>query len=324
MAIKGFSEDIVQALDFDPFAESGTDGGTDTRAPRANLPPAPEGDQSLAPGRDPASGKFVPGGKQPAGTSEAARANARNEGRDVSPDGVKPGQPREALRVPTGPAARPGEPEGSPQNTVQELMERVKNSGFAVPQTPVQQPSQGQPQRPNFPNYDYSKPWAEQKVNLPGELLDAIFHEDRAVAGQGMEVLVNTMYNALANEIHTRIAAVLHNVPQALENMTDLRVGQRALKDKFYGKFPELNTQEGQSTVYTIAQNISQLYTNMGQNVDPMSDDFIQYVGDEARKVLGIAPQPRPAPRRQFQTGGGTRDGGGSGGNPFMEAIGLA
>jgi hypothetical protein len=113
-------------------------------------------------------------------------------------------------------------------------------------------------------------------------------------------------------------------VPQALENMTDLRVGQRALKDKFYGKFPELNNQEGQSTVYSIAQNISQLYANMGQSVDPMSDDFIQYVGEEARKVLGINPQPKPMPRRQFQTGGGTRDGGGSGGNPFMEAIGLA
>jgi hypothetical protein len=203
-------------------------------------------------------------------------------------------------------------------------MERVKASGFAVPQSPVAPAAPQRGPAPNFPQYDYSRPWSEQRVNLPPELLEAIFHEDRAVAGQGMEVLVNTMYNALANDIHTRIAAVLHNVPQALENMTDLRVGQRALKDKFYGKFPELNNQEGQSTVYSIAQNISQLYANMGQSVDPMSDDFIQYVGEEARKVLGINPQPKPMPRRQFQTGGGTRDGGGSGGNPFMEAIGLA
>jgi hypothetical protein len=176
---------------------------------------------------------------------------------------------------------------------------------------------------PNFPQYDYSRPWPEQRVNLPGELLEAIFHEDRDIAAQGMGVLINTLYNSLASEVHTRIAAILHQVPQYLENHTGTAMGQAALRDKFYGQFPHLATQQGMSTVYTIAQNVAALYQNMGQQIDPMSDDFIRYVGSEAERVLGLNQQ-RPAPRRQFQTGGGTRDGGGQGGNPFMEAIGLA
>ena len=303
----------------------GSDGGSENRAPR--IPPGAGGtgqDQGSdqVPGgrdRDPVTGKFLSGG------TPMQRANAQNQakGRDVSPDGAKPGQMREALRVPTAQPVRPDEP-GEPQgqNSVHELMERVKQAGPVIPSTPVQQ-DPGPRAQPNFPRYDYSQPWKEQRVNLPPELLDAIFHEDRGVAAQGMEVLVNTMYNAIANDIHTRIAAVVHQVPQVLENMTDMRVGQRALRDKFYTKFPELGTQQGMQTVYSIAQNVAGLYQNMGQQVDPMSDDFINYVGEQARQVLGVASAQK-APRRQFQTGGGTRDGGGSNGNPFMEAIGLA
>jgi hypothetical protein len=328
MAIKGFSEEIVQAMEFDPFAELGSDGGSETRAPRT--PPSPgaggtgqEPDQSAGSReRDPVTGKFLSGGTP---MQRAKQGREATQGRDVSPDGAKPGQMRDAFKVPTAPTVRPDEP-GDPsqsQNSVHELMERVKQAGPVIPSTPVQQQDASPRPQPQFPRYDYSKPWTEQRVNLPPELLDAIFHEDRGVAAQGMEVLVNTMYNAIANDIHTRIAAVLHNVPQALENMTDMRVGQRALRDKFYTKFPELGTQQGMQTVYAIAQNVAGLYQNMGQQVDPMSDDFINYVGEQARQVLGVAPQAK-APRRQFQTGGGTRDGGGSNGNPFMEAIGLA
>lgn len=327
MAIKGFSEEIVQAMEFDPFAELGSDGGSETRAPRT--PPAPGAggtgqDQDQTAGgreRDPVTGKFLSGGTP---MQRAAAANAA-KGRDVSPDGAKPGQMREAFKVPNAPTVRPDEP-GDPsqsQNSVHELMERVKQAGPVIPSAPIQQQDASPRPQPQFPRYDYSQPWKEQRVNLPPELLDAIFHEDRGVAAQGMEVLVNTMYNAIANDIHTRIAAVLHNVPQALENMTDMRVGQRALRDKFYTKFPELGTQQGMQTVYAIAQNVAGLYQNMGQQVDPMSDDFINYVGEQARQVLGVASAQK-APRRQFQTGGGTRDGGGSNGNPFMEAIGLA
>jgi len=323
MAIKGFSEEIVQAMEFDPFAELGSDGGTEHRAPRTPPTPGAGGTgQEVESGggreRDPITGKFLSGG------TPMQRAKAQTQGRDVSPDGAKPAQMREAPRVPTAPTVRPDEPvEQQGQNSVHELMERVKQAGPVMPTAPVQQQEAGPRAQPQFPRYDYTKPWAEQRVNLPPELLDAIFHEDRGVAAQGMEVLVNTMYNAIANDIHTRIAAIVHQVPQVLENMTDMRVGQRALRDKFYTKFPELGTAQGMQTVYAIAQNVAGLYQNMGQQVDPMSDDFINYVGEQARQVLGVAPTAK-APRRQFQTGGGTRDGGGSNGNPFMEAIGLA
>jgi hypothetical protein len=335
MAIKGFSEEIVQAMDFDPFAELGSDGGTENRAPRAPVPGARDGTSGgqqpavPVPQKDPVTGRFLPTGGTPTQRANAAR-NAQ-PGRDVSPDGARQGQTREAQRVPTAPPVRPDEPVdpqgGTPPagNSVQELMERVKQAGPVMPTTPVQQePGPGQRPQPQFPRYDYSKPWTDQKVQLPAELLDAIFHEDRSVAAQGMDVLVNTMYNSLANEIHTRIAAIVHQVPQVLENMTDMRMGQRQLRDKFYGQFPELANPQGMQTVYSIAQNVAALYQNMGQEVDPMSDDFVNYVGEQARQVLGIAPAPQRQPRRQFQPGGGTRNGGGSNGNPFMEAIGLA
>jgi len=298
MAIKGFSEDVVQAMEFDPFqALGGDDGGvTDGRAPRA---------------RDTGTGRYT---KAP--PSQAIPA-APTVGRDVSPDGTGT-QTRDTRVAPTAPV-RPVET-AAPQNSVSELMERVQSVPLAsavAATPPPQQPSAPQPR----PRYDYSQPYSEQQINLPTELLQAIFHEDANVAAQGMNVLVNTMYNSMMQDIHNRIATILYNAPAYLENHSEMKMAQRALKDKFYGKFKELNTPQGQATVYSLAQNVAALYQNMGQSVDPMSDDFIDYVGNEAMKMLGLS---RVAPRRTFQTGGGTREGGGTGGNPFMEAIGLA
>lgn len=322
MSIKGMSEEVVSALEFDPFVESKGTISSGERPPPPSPTPAARGGDSVPitgpAGRDPASGRFTPAG-QPVQQGRTVPA-APTVGRDVGPDGTG-FQRREAQGVPTPATVRPDEG-GTTTNSVEELMNRVKEAGpiaQPVPQAPMQQTRQ-----PNFPQYDYSKPWPEQNVNLPAELLDAIFHEDRDIAAQGMSVLVNTMYNALASEVHMRIAAILHQVPQYLDGYTSVSHGQQALRDKFYSAYPHLATQQGMSTVYTIAQNVAALYANMGQSVDPMSDDFIRYVGEQAERVLGVGAQPKPAPRRQFQTGGGTRDGGGIGGNPFMEAIGMA
>jgi hypothetical protein len=108
-----------------------------------------------------------------------------------------------------------------------------------------------------------------------------------------------------------------------MDRQTEVKMQQRALRDKFYGRFKELQTQQGMQTVYSLAANVAQMYQNMGQPIDPMSDDFIEYVGNQAMRMLGITPRQRQAPRKQFQSGGGSRPANGSD-NPFMEAIGMA
>ena len=64
------------------------------------------------------------------------------------------------------------------------------------------------------------------------------------------------------------------------------------------------------------------MYQSMGQNVDPMSDDFVSYRRGQAMKMLGRT-KPVQVPRRQFATGGAGRENGASD-NPFMSAIGMA
>ena len=115
--------------------------------------------------------------------------------------------------------------------------------------------------------------------------------------------MINTMYNSIMNDVHTRVAEVLYHTPQMVSGTADLKVAQNQLKQKFYGKWPELNDPMGQTTVHTLALNIANMYQSMGQNVDPMSDDFVSYVGEQAMKMLGRT-KPVQVPRRQFATGG--------------------
>jgi hypothetical protein len=170
--------------------------------------------------------------------------------------------------------------------------------------------------------YDYSKPWAEQKVELPQQLVEAIFSEDRNIAATGMSVLVNTIYNGLMADMHTRVAEMMHLIPRMGSEQTELAVARNALKTKFYGRWPELGDPVGMQTVYSLATNIANVYQQTGQQFDPNSDEFIEYVGDQAMRVLGRASAQRQ-PRRSFQTGGGARESGNPD-NPFMAAIGMA
>ena len=66
------------------------------------------------------------------------------------------------------------------------------------------------------------------------------------MAAQGMGVLINTMYNSIMNDVHTRVAEVLYHTPQMVSGTADLKVAQNQLKQKFYGKWPELNDPVGQ------------------------------------------------------------------------------
>lgn len=345
MGIKGMSAEITDALNFDPFdalsnegaggtgpADSGTRGEAplvqqrqdrqDRTAQPARQPPQVPGE----PQRDP-SGRFVPRSQQP---PSAARASAA------------PAAPasRAAPASPTPPAPAPGQQPAEPVNAVAELMSRLKDTPLAfqsaapadagVPGT-YQAPVPGAPGRsqaaPAQPqtrfSHDYSRPWNEQKVDLPPQLLDAIFNEDRGVAAQGMAVLVNSMYNSIMNDVHTRVAEVLRNAPHMTASVASVTTGQQALKAKMYGAFPELGDQQGMQTTYALATQVANMYSQMGQTIDPMSDDFINYVGEQAMKVLGRVRKAKEEPRRQFSTDGAGREQFG-GNNPFMEAIGMA
>src|SRR5262245_29327943 len=105
------SEEVVSALEFDPFTAM-DQRPTESRPPeqRRDAPSVPfdrpEGTGDRAPGRDPTTGRYTPAG-QPAQQGRQVPA-APTVGRDVSPDGTAP-QPREAPRVPTGGAVRPDE-----------------------------------------------------------------------------------------------------------------------------------------------------------------------------------------------------------------------
>lgn len=334
MAVRGMSDEVMSALEFDPFSalDNGS-GGQDQgqrpggqsvsreassqqppareRTPTAGTPAPAQQDVKPAkvpvPGRDPSTGKF---------TAQPAQKPA--------PQPVPQRQPTQAAQ-----------PEPEAGNTVEELMNRLRESpamlfsgasGQAAPDVgappPQQAPGGGAPGQQMQWGYDYSRPWAEQRVDLPPQLLDAIFHEDRNVAAQGMGVLINTMYNSIMNDVHTRVAEVLRNAPVMTSAVADMTSARQALKTKFYGKFAELSDPVGMQTVYTLASNIANVYQQMGQQVDPMSDDFIDYVGTQALQMLGRV-RKQPEPRRQFQTGSATREANGAG-NPFMESIGMA
>lgn len=315
MAIKGMSEDIVNALQFDPF-EAINDGGSD--------------------GGTPNDGQGTPAARQPGTENQGGEKpiNLRGERGRFTKDATRvppvarvpasqPAQVPPQVPAQTSPqGAAPVPQDGQRVNEVAELMGRLKEvPAFAAPSQPAQQQPQQRGAGPRT-GYDYSKPWAEQQVNLPPQLLDAIFNEDRNVAATGMAVLVNTMYNSLMSDMHARVAEVLHAVPQLGEQQTEMAVARNQLKTKFYGRFPELGDQVGMQTVYSLATNIANMYQQTGQQFDPMSDDFIEYVGEQALRVLNRQGQQR-SPRRQFSTGGATREGGG-GANPFMESIGMA
>lgn len=334
MAIKGMSEDVVAAFEFDPFAAMNEGGqgskpsGQSPSGRSASSPPAQRGQQ-------PAAGAPESGAKPDSRTSTQQASRAATPGVPPSRDpttgrwtsGQQPAAP--AGRQPT--QAAPAPEEGG--NSVEELMNRLRESpamflapsGPAAPEMgappPQQAPGGGAPDQVRW-GYDYSRPWGEQRVDLPPQLLEAIFHEDRNVAAQGMSVLVNTMYNSIMNDIHTRVAEVLRNTPVMTSAVADMTSARQALKTKFYGKFQDLADPVGMQTVYTLAMNVANLYNQMGQQVDPMSDDFIEYVGNQALQMLGRA-RTQPQPRRQFATGGATREVNGQG-NPFMEAIGMA
>lgn len=315
MAIKGIAQEVVSALDFDPFEALDNEGGT---GGKDTQPSAQPGGQRP---RD-ESGRFT----QEATTVKRATP-AAPKATEVE-TGAKPVRPSGT----TLPQQQQVEDDGSQeqQNSVAEMMQRLRDTpaAFLTPGSgqdagsgPAAQPGVSQAPTPGWA-YDYSRPWNEQRINMPPQLLEAIFHEDRNVAAEGLSVLINTMYNSIMNDVHTRVAEVLYHAPQMTAQTADLKVAQNALKSKFYGSWPELNDPVGMQTVYTLSTNIANMYHSMGQNVDPMSDDFIGYVGEQAMKMLGRVRRQQAQPRRQFQSGGASRPNGG--GDPFMEAIGMA
>src|SRR5262245_59933189 len=104
MAIKGMSDEVVSAMNFDPFEATGRQAGG------SGEPPAQQSQQP----RDPQSGRFTPTaepgrtGEGP-GTAPRAPRVPVPTGRNVSPAGALPSQTREAQGVPAGMPATPGE-----------------------------------------------------------------------------------------------------------------------------------------------------------------------------------------------------------------------
>lgn len=321
MAIKGIAQEVVSALDFDPFEaldNSGGTGGQDSQQERQT--------GQTGAGQRPRddSGRFT----QEATTVKRATPAAPKAG-EVEEQPLRSGRSLPKQQQSTAPPQDDG---GEQQNSVAEMMQRLRETPAAflsgIPGAsqeagsgPAAQPGGSQAPSPGWA-YDYSRPWNEQRINMPPQLLEAIFHEDRGVAAEGLAVLVNTMYNSIMNDVHTRVAEVLYHAPQMTAQTADLKMAQNQLKQKFYGAWPELGDTVGMQTVHTLATNIANMYHSMGQNVDPMSDDFIGYVGEQAMKMLGRARRQGAQPRRQFQAGSSSRPNGG--GDPFMEAIGMA
>ena len=319
---KGLSDEVVNAMRFDPFEALGNDDGGDAGGQSDDRQANDEGgSQERKPSRQNAQ-------------DPAPKANRRE--RDASSDGegdeAKP-KPQVKGKTPK-PAAPAGDDSSNPDeddkpNSVAALMESLKNvpgfqppaGGFQQPQAP-QPPQQQQDQQQDRQGYDYSKPFQGRDIKLPPQLMDAIFNEDRNVAAQGLQVMVSTMYNSLQQEMHNRIAHVMQTLPPAIMQTSEVENGRKQLETKFYGKFPELNDVAGRATVLSIAQQVGNMYEKAGQRFDPLSDDFIDYVGSQAQQMLGRV-RKKPAPRKQFQTGGGARSGMSDGSDPFMDAIGM-
>jgi hypothetical protein len=328
MAIKGISQEVSDALSFDPFealgeASSGTreNSSQDNRSQQADdtgqdaRPAGGTGDR--APQRDPETGKY---------TSRPAR------------------QPQEeAAPTNKGPAAQPGPDENPVSQFLAQLQKQMPGVGPVAPvpgalpiQVQQQQPAQPQRQQPqNGPDpFDYTQPFQPQDVTLPPDLIQAIFNENPQIAAQGLNTMVNVMYNGLRQEMYTRMVHAFATLPQMITGQVEGNSYKSRIQEKTYGRYPELNDQIGRQTVQACATQAVNAYRAIGQIPDMLSDDFIDYVASQAATILGrqtkfkrpTQQQQRPQERRkQFQTGGGERRGvSSSGGDPFMEALGMS
>lgn len=217
-------------------------------------------------------------------------------------------------------------PPGLPQTAQVPLPPHYQHAQPQAPQQP--QPQQPQPQAPA--PIDYSKPYTQRPVTVPDTFMAAIFGEDPRAAAQAMNTLVGTLYNSILQEVHGQMGMMhsqMQAMPGTINEQVQLQNSQKALYDKFYGKHRELDTPAGRNMTTMIAANTLQAYQGMGVQVDIMSDEFLDYVANQARQAVGIAhpgmtpqkPQPRAT---QFSTGGAARAGGEQS-NPFADALGI-
>lgn len=310
------SDEVRDALTFDPFAELANDGGQQQDNNQQQNNNGGQQDQTQQP-----QGNQVP-------QSNQNSQQQRQAPQQVPQSNQNGGQPpvdqktlntvEQFMRGIQQPGQQPQPHQMPPQ---QQFQQPVPQQQYQPP-APQQQTPQGQGR-----TFDYSRPPATSPVEIPPAILQQVFNENPQVAAQGLNTLVSTLWNSMLQEIHAHganLSQQMQQMPQRAVQDFQVVSAQQQLREKFYSAHSDLSDPIGQNAVGSIANMVGQQYARMGQHFDPTSKDFIDYVATQARLMLGRqAPQQQQqqAPRRQFQTSGPARAGTGGGG-PFAEAIG--
>lgn len=205
------------------------------------------------------------------------------EGQDADPAPAVAPQPAPAPKIEPKVAATPPvqpEPKAAPP-------EAAKTPDPVPPAQPAAQPQPPQPvaeppvdlnaQRTTLRNtlvqrYALSEEMAEKALTEPGAVLPEL------AADLQLNVTEAVTYG------------IMSILPQILEQHLATRETTAKSESAFFGKWKELNNEQGRRAVQSFGQAFRQLYPNA------TAEEFIEKVGASAMLSLGLNPQPQATP----------------------------